>query len=87
MKGPYKTMSEKYDTDALRQKITDHLKEVDGTKTRMGCVISAAIRHQWNFEMLIDLIKEEYRGCPSGMTKCIGESTMRLILSYNSSRL
>lgn len=75
------------DKTQLRQRIIDHLKEVEVTKTRMGCVISAAIRHQWNFEMLIDLIKEEYRGCPSGMTKCIGEATMRLILSYNSSRL
>lgn len=86
-RGPHKTLSEKYDADKLRERIIDYLKEVDGTKIRMGCVISAAIRHQWNFEMLMDLIKQEYQSCPDGIIKCIGEVPTRLILSYNSKQL
>lgn len=71
------------DKTQLRQRIIDHLKKVDGTKSLMGCVISAAVRNQWNFEMLVHLIKQEYRGCPDGMTECIGEEPMNLILAYN----
>lgn len=65
----------------LRDKITNCLKEVDD-KSMMGCFIHAALKNDWNFENLIEVLKEEYNSAPADMTKCIGEVTIRLILEY-----
>lgn len=70
----------------LRTKITNYLKEVDD-KSMMGCFIHAALNNQWNFDNLIEVMKEEYHYAPQDMTKCIGEIPMRLILQYETSLL
>lgn len=74
----------KSDKLALRDKITNYLKEIDD-KSMMGCFIHAAINHEWNFDNLIEVLKEEYNNAPTDMTKCVGEVPMRLILQYSSS--
>lgn len=71
----------KSDKLALRDKITNYLKEIDD-KSMMGCFIHAALKNDWNFENLIEVLKEEYNSAPADMTKCIGEVTIRLILEY-----